>query len=102
MMDDIELLKACASKKSKNSVEAFSTLTARHMNLVYSVALRYVSNPPQAKEITQAVFIILARKARTLGPETILSAWLFHIARLTTLYFLQTEVGRVHRELEVH
>lgn len=78
--DDIELLRryACAG-----SEEAFATLVSRHINLVYSVALRYVGNPHQAEEISQAVFMILAKKASSLRPGVVLSGWLYHTARLT-------------------
>ncbi|MFI4922241.1 MAG: RNA polymerase sigma factor [Burkholderiales bacterium] len=41
-------------------------------------------DPHLAEEITQAVFIILARKAGSLGPDTILSAWLCRTAHYTS------------------
>src|SRR6058998_2263713 len=58
------------------SEEAFATLVARHVNKVYSIALRHTRNAHQAEEITQAVFVLLARKSRQLGKRVILSGWL--------------------------
>lgn len=82
--------------------EAFSALVSRHINLVYSAALRSVSNPHQAEEITQAVFVILARKSGALRRGTVLSGWLYQTARLTAANYLRTEVRRQHREQEAH
>ena len=98
-MDDIELL---AQYTQRNSEEAFATLVARHVNLVYSVAMRHVGNAHQAEEITQAVFIILARKARGLSKRTVLSGWLYQTARLTAANFLRAEIRRTHREQEAY
>jgi RNA polymerase sigma factor (sigma-70 family) len=71
--DDIALLRDYARN---NSEEAFATLVARHVNLVYSVALRSVLEPQLAQEITQAVFIILARKADSLTSKSWLHRWM--------------------------
>ena len=85
-----------------NSEAAFATLVTRHVNLVYSTALRNAGNPHAAEEITQAVFIILAGKARSLSPRTVLSGWLYQTARLTAANFLRAEIRRQHREQEAY
>lgn len=95
--DDQELLREYASRSSE---PAFATLVSRHVDMVYSVALRCVGNHHQAEEITQAVFVVLARKAGSLRRGTVLSGWLFHTARLTTANFIRTETRRARREQE--
>ena len=98
-LDDMRLLREYASGHSE---EAFSALVSRYINLVYSAALRSVNNPHQVEEITQAVFVLLARKAGALRRETMLSGWLYQTARLTAANFLRTELRRAHREQEAH
>ena len=97
--EDIQLLQEFAERQSES---AFGELTRRHLNLVYSVALRQTGNAHDAEEITQAVFIILARKAGSLGRKTILSGWLYQTARLTAANFLRTGRRRAAREQEAY
>jgi RNA polymerase sigma factor (sigma-70 family) len=97
--DDIELL---AQYARENSEAAFAALVERHLNLVYSVALRHTRNPHAAEEITQAVFIILAKKAWSLSAKTVLPGWLYQTARLTAANYLRTEIRRQNREQEAH
>lgn len=99
MRDDMELLQEYVSH---NSEEAFATLVSRYVAMVYSVALRHVSNPHHAQEVAQAVFILLARKSSTLGRKTIVSGWLFKTARLTAANFLRTESRRIRREQQAY
>lgn len=97
--DDGELLAQYARNQSE---AAFAALVARHVNLVYSVALRHVSDSHQAEDITQVVFLLLAKKAGNLSPKTILSGWLYRAAQLTSTNYLRMEKRRQHREQEVH
>jgi RNA polymerase sigma factor (sigma-70 family) len=98
-MDDSALLRQFTET---NSGEAFSALVKRHINLVYSVALRQVGNSHNAEEIAQAVFIILAKKAAQLRHHQALSSWLFQVTRLTANNFVRSEMRREHREQEAH
>src|SRR6058998_467959 len=84
------------------SDEAFATLVALHVNKVYSIALRHTRNAHQAEEITQAVFVLLARKSRQLGKRVILSGWLCRSARLSAVTFARSEIRRTRREQEAH
>jgi RNA polymerase sigma factor (sigma-70 family) len=86
----------------RNSEAAFAALVTRHVNLVYSAALRKTGYTHAAEEVTQAVFILLARKADRLRDGTILSDWLYQTARLTSASFRRTEFRRVHREQEAY
>ncbi len=87
---------------SRQSEPAFATLVARHIALVHSVALRRVGDAHLAQDVTQAVFIILARKAGTLGPDTILSAWLYRTACYVAAETLRTRRRREQREQEAY
>ncbi len=96
-LDDNALLREYLARGSD---EAFAALVTRHVHKVYSVALRHTGNPHSAGEITQAVFVILARKSRHLGRRVILSGWLYQTARLTAVTFIRSEIRRVRREQE--
>ena len=97
--NDVTLLREYARD---NSEAAFAALVSRHVNLVYSVAWRQVGDPHLAEEITQVVFIILARKASSLGPKTILPGWLCRTARYASANALTIQRRRQRREQEAY
>lgn len=96
-MDDWQLLRQYAEQ---NSQEAFATLTRRYVNLVYSVCRRELSDPDLADDVTQAVFLILARKASGLRRGVILSGWLFQTARFAAKNARTREQRRRRHEQE--
>jgi len=98
-LDDSSLLREYLDHDSE---AAFAALVTRHVNKVYSIALRHTRNPHQAEEIAQAVFVILARRARQLGSRVILAGWLCRTARLTAVTFVRSETRRARREQEAY
>ena len=86
----------------RDSEPAFTELVHRHINLVYSVALRFVGNPEDAQDVAQAVFIILAQKAAGLREKTVLTGWLYETTRFTAARLLRTAARRQAREQEAY
>ena len=87
---------------TRQSEPAFTMLVERHVALVHSAALRQTGDAHLAEEITQAVFIILARKAASLGMNTILPAWLYRTTRYAAGNALKVQHRRRAREQEAY
>ena len=95
--DDMALLREFATRHSE---AAFEALVARRVNLVYSAALRQGGDRQLAQEITQAVFIALARKAAGLRPDTFLIGWLFKATRYAASVERRAAARRQRHEQE--
>jgi RNA polymerase sigma factor (sigma-70 family) len=78
--------------------EAFAELVRRHLNLVWAAARRVTHNSELARDVAQLVFTDLARKARTLPPETVIAGWLHRAAYLAAAKQIRGEVRRSQRE----
>jgi len=94
-MTDLELLRDYGTRRSE---EAFETLVNRYINLVYSAAHRQIRDAHLAEEITQSVFLVLARKARSLKDNVVLSGWLLRTARYTAANAIRHQRSREQRE----
>jgi RNA polymerase sigma factor (sigma-70 family) len=99
MSEDAELLRRYATE---NSETAFAELIRRHVDLVYSAALRLMNgNAHLAQDVTQLVFAECARQATRLMRHPAPVGWLYTTTRWSALRILRTERRRSAREQEV-
>jgi RNA polymerase sigma factor (sigma-70 family) len=99
-MNDHELLQSYAKSRCEAS---FTELVKRYVDLVYSAALRQVGGDAHlAHDVTQSVFIDLARKAGSLSGRTVLAGWLYTSAHYAAAKVVRTEQRWHAREQEVN
>lgn len=97
--DDWNLLVCFAGDRSE---PAFAELMRRHLDMVYAAALRDVREHALADDVTQATFLLLARKASSLRPARgqALAGWLFSAARFVARDALRAQARRRRHERE--
>ena len=94
---DQQLVRDYAEERSD---AAFAELVRRHVDLVYSAALRMVCETHTAEDVTQNVFLTLAQHAPQLTQHPVLSGWLHVTTRNLAAKAVRTEVRRQAREQE--
>ena len=98
MSDDAQLLRLYAEEKSE---AAFAELVRRHLDLVYSAALRQVGGDAhRAHDVAQTVFIALARKAAAVARHPVLVGWLYTSTQHAAAKVRRSEARRRVREHE--
>ncbi len=95
---DQQLLQAYADRRSET---AFAELVRRHVDFVHSAACRMVRDPHLAQDVSQGVFLALAKNAAQLTSHPVLSGWLHRTARNIAAQTVRTEVRRRQREQAV-
>jgi RNA polymerase sigma factor (sigma-70 family) len=96
-MTDQELLRDYTAHGTES---AFAELVRRHVDLVYSAALRMVRDAHLAEDVTQGAFVALARNARQLTRRPVLSGWLHRTAQNIAANTVRSDVRRRAREQE--
>lgn len=100
MKSDGELLRHYAKAHSD---DAFTELVKRHVNLVYSAALRQVNGDTHlAQDVAQTVFADLARKAASLSDRAALAGWLYTCTHFAAAKAVRTESRRRNHEQQAH
>jgi RNA polymerase sigma factor (sigma-70 family) len=94
---DSLLLKAYVESRLE---AAFNELVHRHVDLVYSAAIRMVRDPHLAEDVTQGAFIALARQASELVERPTLAGWLHRTAQNLAAQTVRTIERRRAREQE--
>ncbi len=98
MESDRELLRQYAQEGRE---AAFAEVVRRHMDLVYSAALRLVAGDSAlAQDVTQEVFTTLARKAAALSTRENLLGWLHTTTRYAASVAVRGERRRRTHEQE--
>ncbi|MDB6129057.1 MAG: hypothetical protein JWM04_164 [Verrucomicrobiales bacterium] len=97
LLSDQQLLREYVRDKSES---AFAELVRRHVDLVYSSALRMVADRHLAKDVTQSVFLALAQNATSLIGRPVIAGWLHRTAQNLAAKVVRAEVKRKMREQE--
>lgn len=96
-MNDAELLRDFVEKRGE---AAFAQLVERHLNLVYSTALRIVRDPAMAEDVAQSVFLQLARKAPAIRDAASVPGWLYQVTHCQAANAVRAEQTRRRYEAE--
>jgi RNA polymerase sigma factor (sigma-70 family) len=94
-MQDLELLREYVEQGSE---KAFGEIVSRHVDMVYSAALRQLGDPQLAQDVTQTVFMALAAQGHKLPGKTVLPGWLYQCSRFAATKVVRTERRRRERE----
>jgi RNA polymerase sigma factor (sigma-70 family) len=80
---------------------AFAALMRRHGPMVFGVCRRVLRNAHDAEDAFQATFLVLVRKARSIGRPELLGNWLYGVAYRTALAARGATAKRRAKEREM-
>ena len=84
---------------SRGDESAFEALLARHGPMVLGVCRRVLDEPQAVEDAFQATFLVLVRKAGSLGANDSIGHWLYGVARRVALHARSDSARRRSREV---
>ena len=82
-LSDRQLLERFVARRDAAAETAFAALVARHGPMVLHVCRQLLGDHQHAEDAFQAVFLVLARRARSVRDPDRLSNWLYGVALRT-------------------
>ena len=81
-LTDGQLLACFVANRDEGALEA---LVRRHGAMVWGVCHRVLHGHQDAEDAFQATFLVLVRKAASIGPREMVANWLYGVAHQTAL-----------------
>src|SRR5262245_12405338 len=98
-MTDRQLLERFNARRDAAGEAAFAALVSRHGPMVLEICRQLLGDRHHAEDTFQAVFLVLARKARSIRDPDLLANWLYGVAsRAARCAKLQLARRRKHEE----
>ena len=85
---------AIIAKVLDGDADAFEPLVVAHQSFVYNIALKMLSNPDDAFDISQEAFIKAYRSLKDFKGESSFSSWLYRITANMCLDFMRRNKKR--------
>jgi RNA polymerase sigma factor (sigma-70 family) len=98
-LTDRELIERFAAPRDATGEAAFAALVSRHGPMVMHICWQVLGDRHDAEDAFQAVFLVLARKARSIREPDLLGNWLYGIA-LRTARKSRIQIARRRRNEE--
>ena len=97
-LSDRQLLERFAASGDPSRQAAFAALVNRHGPMVLAICHQLLGDRHHAEDAFQAVFLVLAKKARSIREPELLSHWLYGVALRTGRQARARLLGRRNRE----
>ncbi len=92
-LSDRQLVERFIARRGPAAEAAFAAIVARHGPIVLTVCRQLLGDHHQAEDAFQAVFLVLARQARSIRDPELLASWLYGVA-LRTAHKARARIAR--------